>query len=357
MVRMKKLVWTVCMAVLLLAAGTSCRHSKTGEIVEIEAAISPESAIFQISRGKLIVNDSALSGIRTSLQDDALKVELFTDLEGTLPHEADIPAETKKLRLLGCDFDLPSPEHTAYFYSFFAPGYTSGIACAERGVIQGVMMLLSFAPDRRSFDPQIRYLRCSESEQWQKKENGSFIVAEDGQIFEWLGRSDRPGRAPIYFWLTEKFQNRGGKLHIHLSPAGRFSDFPLEKSCVLREIELPQPDPHPASIFFVNRQPREKYLAENQSRKFKVKKSVAEFRDFSEKLKRLRSGMTPKETAALLGKPDQYRVHGSDSRKNEARAFATYYFLKGGPDSVDDLEVTLSFVKDPSGVFRLEWVF
>ena len=98
-------------------------------------------------------------------------------------------------------------------------------------------------------------------------------------------------------------------------------------------------------------------MAENQSRAFEVKKSVAEFRDFAGKLKLLRFGMTPEETAAILGKPDEYRMYDAISPKSKAHAFASYYFLKGRPDSVDDLEVTLSFQQDPSGVFRLEWVF
>ena len=221
----------------------------------------------------------------------------------------------------------------------------------------GIMMLLSFAPDRKTFDAQIRYLCCSEFERWQKKENCSCIVADDGQIFEWLGRKDRPGCSPIHYWLTENFKNRGGKLQIHLSAAGRCFDCTLKKRCVLREIDLPLPDPRPCSIFFVNMPSREKYIAENQSRIFEVKKSVGEFRALAEKIKQLRYGMTPEETAAILGKPDEYRVNEPDSPKNKAHAFASYYFLKGGPASVDDLEVTLSFQQDQSGVFRLEWVF
>ena len=348
-------------AAFLLACSVACRHAEPvaepGEIVEAEEAIPAESAIFRISGGKLIVNDSALSGIRTSLQGDTLEVELYMDPAGTRPHQADIPAGAKRIRLWNCDYDLPPPDHTAYFYSFFAPEFTSGIAHAEQGVIQGTMMLLSFAPDRKSFDVQIWYLSCSEFEKWQKKDNSSFMVADDGQIFEWLGRPDRPGCAPIHYWLTENFKNRGGHLQIHLSAAGRFSDCPLEKRCVLREIDLPLPDPRPDSIFFVNMPPREKYLAENQTVIFEFKKSVGEFRAFAGKLKLLRCGMTPDETAAILGKPDEYQVNESKNPKNRSHAFASYCFLKGGPASVDDLEVMLFFQEDPSGIFRLEWVF
>ena len=103
--------------------------------------------------------------------------------------------------------------------------------------------------------------------------------------------------------------------------------------------------------------PRDKYVAENQSCKFEVKKSVAEFRAFAEKLKLLRCGMTPEETAAILGPPDEYRVNESANPKNRPDAIASYYFLKGGPAFVDDLQVMLFFEQDPSGVFRLEWVF
>jgi len=354
-------------AAFLLACGVACRHAEpvtdAGETAEAEETAEvreecpAESAILMISGGKMIVNDSALAGIRTSLQDGTLEVELHTDPAGTRPREADIPAGAKKIRLWDCEYDLPPPDHEAYFYSFFAPEFTSGIARAERGVIQGAMMLLSFAPDRKTFDAQIWYLSCSEFEQWKKKAASRFLVAGDGQIFEWLGRKDRAGRSPIHYFLTENFKNRGGKLQIRLSAAGRFYDCPLEKKCVLREIDLPLPDPRPASIFFVNMPPREKYIAENQSVIFEVRKSVGEFRAFAGKLKLLRCGMTPEETAGILGKPDEYRVNESENPKNRSHAFASYYFLKGGPASVDDLEVMLFFRQDPSGVFRLEWVF
>ena len=329
---------------------------KAQENVEAEEECPAESAIFRISGGKIIVKDSILAGIRTSLKRDTLEVELYTDPAGTRPREADIPAGAKMIRLWDCNYDLPPPDHTAYFYSFFAPEFTSGIAHAERGVIQGITMLLSFEPDRKSFDAQILYLSCSEFEQWKKNASSRFIIADDGQIFEWLGWMDSPGCSPIHYWRTAKFRNRGGKLQIHLLAWGRFFDCKMEKRCVLREIGLPLPDPRPASIFFVNMPPREKYLAENQIVIFEVKKSVGEFRAFAEKLKLLRCGMMPEETAGILGKPDEYRVNGSANPKNRSHAIASYYFLKGGPASVDDLEIMLFFQEDPSGVFRLEWV-
>ena len=331
--------------------------SEAGENAKAKEKCPAESAILIISGGKMIVKDSALAGIRTSLKGDTLEVELHADPAGTRPRQADIPASAQKIRLWGCDYDLPPPDHTAYFYSFFGQEFTSGIAHSERGVIQGIMMFLSIAPDRKSFDVQIRYLSCSEFEQWKKKADSRFIIANDGQIFQWLGRKDSPGCSPIHYWLTENFRNRGGKLQIHLLVWGRFFDCEKEKRCVLREIDLPLPDPRPASIFFVNMPPREKYLAENQSRTFKTKKDVAEFRAFAEKLKLLRCGMTPDETAGILGKPDEYRVTESVNPKNASHAIASYYFLKGGPASVDDLEVMLFFQEDPDGVFRLEWVF
>jgi len=348
-------------AAFLLACGVSCRHAEpvaeSGEIIEVEESIPAESAIFRISGGKLIVNESAISWIWTSLRGDTLEVYPYTDVKGTLKREVVIPTKAKKIRLWDSDFDLPRPDHTAYFYSFFAPGYSSGIVRAERGVIQGMMLLLSFAPDRKTFDVQIRYLCCSEFEKWQKKDNSSFMVADDGQILQWLGRPDWPGLAPVHYWLTETFKNRGGHLQLHLLASGRFFDCSMEKKCILREIDLPLPDPIPGSVFFVNMPPRVKYMEENLSRAFEVKKSVAEFRDFAGKLKLLRFGMTPEETAAILGKPDEYRMYDAISPKSKAHAFASYYFLKGRPDSVDDLKVTLSFQQDPSGVFRLEWVF
>ena len=327
------------------------------ETVEAEEDYPAESAIFKISKGKMVVKDSALAGIRTSLKGDTLELELHADPARTYPREADIPAGAKRIRLWGCDYDLPPPDHTAYFYSFFGQEFTSGIAHSERGVIQGIMMFLSIAPDQKTFEAEIRHLCCSEFEQWKKKASSRFVVSDDGQIFKWLGRKDRPGCAPIHYWLTENFKNRGGKLQIYLPASGRFFDRPMEKRCVLREIDLPVPDPRPASIFFVNMPQREKYLAENQSVIFEAKKSVGEFRAFAEKLKLLRCGMTPEETAGILGKPDEYCVTESVNPKNASHAIASYYFLKGGPASVDDLEVMLFFQEDPSGVFRLEWVF
>ena len=92
----------------------------------------------------------------------------------------------------------------------------------------------------------------------------------------------------------------------------------------------------------------EKYLSEHQSGHFAVKKNVAEFRLFAEKLKRLRCGMTPEETAAILGDPDDFSTPAPKAR---------YLFLKVGESSLKNLAATLSFEKDSSGKFRLKVIY
>ena len=161
--------------------------------------------------------------------------------------------------------------------------------------------------------------------------------------------------------LSPNFTNQGGKLRIRLETTGRYYKYLRKKEIIFENIVLPEPDPRPYTAFFLNMPLMEKYLEENRSADlFKMRKSVAEFRAFAEKLKRLRCGMTQEETAAILGKPDHYRKSGRKGPNTKSHGFACYYFLSteaAGSSSAKNLTVTLLFEEASDGVFRLQEVF
>lgn len=327
----------------------------------------PEYTALTIHKGKAsgpVVESGRTSLIKTVLRDGTLDVDIRTDFTGEGTLSFDIPESAKKIRLFGCEYDLPPPDHTAFFRAvLMADIRPSWWRIFEPVEIQHALLLISFAPDRKSFNVQIYYMVDSDSgKKYEVKKCRFFcIVAEDGQIFEVLDPESRSRMGPgtHYFGLYET-KNQNGKLLIRLRTTGRFYKYFKEKELLFEEIGLPKPDSRPYTLFFLNMPFREKYLAENQSGGFAVIKSVAEFRTLAEKLKLLRCGMTPEETAAILGKPDRYHTAGAKGPGRKAHAFASYFFLNteaAGSSSLKNLTVELCFEKDPDGIFRLNKVF
>ena len=299
--------------------------------------------------------------VKTALLGDTLNVGIRTELTGRKTLDFDIPAGAKKIRLYGCSFDLPPPDHTAFFHA--VPMEEIRPSWLEREEVQYALILVALAPDRKKIDVQIRYLGYSGKERWiQGERNFSCVVADDGQIFESLKPGEQVRMGPgTHYHSSRDLTNQNGKLRIRLETTGRYYKYLNRKEVVFGTVVLPIPAPSPYTLFFLNMPFKEKYLAENQSEEiFKVKKSVAEFRALAEKLKRLRSGMTPDETAAVLGKPDSYRTLGGKGPNTKLLGFAEYFFLNteiSGSSGRRNLSVTLLFDEAPDGVFRLREVY
>jgi len=326
----------------------------------------PEYTTLTIHRGKVsgsIVESARTPAVKTVLRGDTLDVDIQTEFTGKRTLDFDIPENAKKIRLFNCEFDLPPQDHTAFFRAVLMENIQpSRWRFFEKKEIQHALILISFAPDRKSFDVQIRYMIDSGEKCEVKKQHLSGIVAEDGQIFEILDPESRERMSPCkHYFGSRKCVNQDGKLLIRLETTGRFYKYFSEKEYILDDIALPKPDPRPYTVFFLNMPFMEKYLEENRSGEiFKVRKSVAEFHALAEKLKLLRCGMTPDETAAILGKPDRYDIAGTKGPKTKAHAYASYFFLNTevtGSSSMLNLTVMLCFEKDPSGIFRLREVF
>ena len=299
--------------------------------------------------------------VKTALLGDTLNVGIRTELTGKGTLDFDIPEGARKIRLFGCVYDLPPPDHTAFFHA--VPMEEIRPSWLEREEVQYALILVALAPDRKKIDVQIRYLGYSGKERWiQGKRNFSCIAADDGQIFESRKPEEQVRMEPgTHYYALRDLTNQDGKLKILLETTGRYYKFLIRKEVVLGTVVLPKPEPRPNTLFFLNMPFKEKYLAENQSAEiFKVKKSVAEFRALAEKLKRLRSGMTPGETAAVLGKPDSYQIHGRKGPNTKSHGHANYFFLNtetSGSSSARNLTVTLRFDEAPDGAFRLREVY
>ena len=335
----------------------------------LAAALSAAEAVPEYVT--LVIRDGRVSGanfesartpvVRTSLRGDVLNVDIraeFPPGKGDGKLDFAIPPEAKKIKLFGCVFDLPSNGYTAFFHSFLLAEIRKPWWRFSRDETQRAMLLISYAPDRRSFEAQVWYCGRSGKESWTHSRNFSCIVADDGQIYEKLDDDARRRFDPgTRFWDSYTFRNIDGKLRFRPSVTGRYYKYLAKKEFVFTDVPLPPPQDRPGTLFFLNLPFKEKYLAESQTSGFALKRSVAEFRNFAEKLRSLRSGMTSQDTARLLGKPDRYHTVGAKGPNTGEHANAIYDFLRVGDTSLKNLGVTLRFEKDSAGVFRLKTVY
>ena len=310
----------------------------------------------------LTVRNGKISGpavVKTGLRGDTLEVDIQTEFTGKGTYDFDIPASAKKIRLFGCEYVLPPPDHTAYFRAVEMQNIPGLVWKLQKEEVQFAMVLITVAPDRKTFEVQIRYKVSSGTEMWIRKQNYSCLVAEDGRIFELLKPEEKESMSPgTRYWKSGKCVNQGENLLIQLETTGRFYKYLSKKSLAFNEIELPKPDPRPYTTFFLNMPYKKKYLEKNQSTEiFKVKKSVAEFRALAEKIKHLRCGMTPDETAAILGPPESFQSAGTKGPNMKPHGYADYSFLNTGSANTKNLTVTLRFEKDQDGAFRLKEVY
>jgi len=299
--------------------------------------------------------------VRTSLQGDVLEVDIRADFppgKGGGKLDFAIPPEAKKIKLFGGVFDLPPAGYSAFFHSFLPADIRKPWWRFPRDETRRAMLLIAYAPDRSSFEAQVRYCGKSGNESWTHDRNFSCIVAEDGRIYEKLDDDARRRFDPgTRFRESYVFRNREGKMQFRAEVVGRYYKYLAKKEFVFADVPLPLPKNRPCTLFFLNLPFKEKYLEDNQAGEFALKRSVAEFRRFAEKLKPLRAGMTPEETAQLLGKPDRYQNAGAKGPGTREHAYAIYDFLRVGATSQKNLTVTLRFEKDPAGVFRLKTIY
>ena len=337
--------------ILLLAAGmffgASCG---TTEAV-------PEFVTLTIRDGKVggINFESARTlVVRTSLRGDVLDVEIRTELTGDGKLDFAIPPEAKKIRIFGCDYDLPPAGHTAFFHSFLLADIRKRFS---RDGTRRAMMLVAYAPDGKSFEAQIWDRGCSGGETRKSVKTFSGIIADDGRIFEKLSPEARARCSPgTVFWNSHVLQNRDGKMVIRLTATGRYYNHSVEKEFVWQDVPLPMPDPDPCTLFFLNRPFKERYLAENQAGVFEFTRSIGEFYALAERLRSLQMNMTPDETARLLGEPDRFYTIGTKGTDRKMHAFALYDFLRVHETSMKNLSVTLHFEKGSDGILRLKEV-
>jgi|GEM_PF-5396484 len=78
------------------------------------------------------VESARIPVIKTALRGDTLEVDIRTELTGRKTLDFDIPAGAKKIRLYGCSFDLPPPDHTAFFRAVLMGGGEVASGCGGR---------------------------------------------------------------------------------------------------------------------------------------------------------------------------------------------------------------------------------
>ena len=225
----------VLAAGLLCGTGCGSREARPVTLTIRGGKARPGYVTLTIRGGKATgknVESARIPVVETALRGDTLEVIIRTELTGRETLDFDIPAGAKKIRLYGCSFDLPPPDHTAFFHAVLM-GEVRRV-WLEREEIQYALVLICQAPDRKKIDVQIRYLGYSGKERWEQgARNFSCVVADDGQIFESLkpGEQVRMGPGTRYYSLPD-LTNQNGKLKFLLETTGRYYKFLVRKEAV-----------------------------------------------------------------------------------------------------------------------------
>ena len=92
--------------------------------------------------------------IKTALRGDTLEVDIRTELTGKGTLDFDIPKGARKIRLYGCSFDLPPPDHTAFFRAVLMGGGKARLAAAGGNPVCAGSDLSGAGPEKdRCADP------------------------------------------------------------------------------------------------------------------------------------------------------------------------------------------------------------
>ena len=240
---MKKHVSSVLIAVLISVFLPGCGRG-TG------LAVRPEIVDLTIRDGCVHVFnfESAKTPVVRAVtrQGDTLDVDIKTKFQGKGTFAFGIPKGIKKLRIFDCEYELPPPDHTAFFHSLPMVDIRPSWWRFEPEESQRAMMLISFAPDRRRFKAQVRYCGSSGKQTWKREQHFSCIIADDGQIYE-LPEPETQAQAGtgIRYRSSDTFKNHAGNLRIRLRTTGRFYKLLVEKETSLPRAALPKPEPRP----------------------------------------------------------------------------------------------------------------
>ena len=159
--------------------------------------------------------------------DIDIKTALFTDHAVT---EKAIPAAAGKIRLLGCEYDLPPDNWTAFFHSERLVDIRKPWWSFLPDELQRAMMLIVFAPDGKSFYGRIWYVCCSGNKTWKHKTDFSCLITADGKLLE---RTGDDYSASKMFRIVDK------KLYINLQVTGKRYKYLKQKEFVFYGVRLP----------------------------------------------------------------------------------------------------------------------
>ena len=174
------------------------------------------------------------------------------------------------------------------------------------------------------------------------------LVTKDGQIFNVKSPGYRDGS-----WMTYshcyKFSNQEGKLAIR----NGWTEW------ILTGLDLPPYQPAPMTRFELNLPDIEKHLAAMQQKEglFRCMTS-ADFKNFCDRAKGLKAGMSPDEVKTILGKPDRDVVTMAPKGPGGKRyRTLTYWIVKKKQNGVNlyiDSALNLSFRTAEDGSEHLE---
>ena len=137
--------------------------------------------------------------------------------------EKTIPAAAGKIRLFGCEYDLPPDNWTAFFHSERLVDIRKPWWSFQPDELQLAMMLISFSPDGKLLKGRIWYVCNSGSKTWKHKQDFSCIIADDGKLLE---RTGEDCSASKMFRIVDK------KLYINLQVTGKFYKYLQRKEFV-----------------------------------------------------------------------------------------------------------------------------
>ena len=312
----------------LLALGlTACTS------VEEKTAVQPEKLPLTLKDGKLTGEYIIAEGetpVLFSVRKDQLGPLCRVRFdEGEQSNVAvTVPAGSKWLQVFGVDFQLPG----------------KGGATLTTYDVNGAKVFF-FAYDA---------VKTAQGTEWngQLVSSGThhfrILVTKDGQIFNVKSPGYRDGSWMTYSYCYE-FSNQEGKLAIR----NGWTEW------IQTTVELPPYQPDPMTRFELNLPDIEKHLAAMQQKEGLFRcMTGTDFKNFCDRAKGLKAGMSPDEVKTILGKPDRDVVtmapKGPEGKRYRT---LTYWIVKKQQNGVNlyiDSALNLSFRTAEDGSEQLE---
>ena len=321
---LKKLLFTS-----LLALGLSACTS-----VEEKTAVQPEKLPLTLKDGKLtgeyIIAEGetpALFSVRKDQLGPLCRVRFDEGEQSKVA--VTVPAGSKWLQVFGIDFQLPG----------------KGGATLTTYDVNGAKVFFFLC------DP----VNTKQGTEWngQLVSSGGthffhILVTKDGQIFNVKSPGYRDGSWMTYSHCYE-FSNQEGKLAIR----NGWTEW------IQTAVELPPYQPDPMTRFELNLPDIEKHLAAMQQKEglFRCMTS-ADFKNFCDRIKGLKAGMSPDEVKTILGEPDSNVVTmAPKGPEGKPYRIFTYWITKKEQNGVNlyiDSALNLSFRTAEDGSEQLE---